>query len=88
MLRNGASGEHRRHRRGRSQPQPRQLGVACGACLDEVDSGRSRISRNSRRTEYLTLLEVRYERIPVEPFREPLAAEASAKGLPRERQST
>ena len=38
--------------------------------------------------EYLTVLEVRYERIPVEPFREPLGAEASAKGLPREPQST
>ena len=27
--------------------------------------------------EYLTVLEVRYERIAVEPFREPLGAEAS-----------
>src|SRR3954465_7412525 len=34
-------------------------------------------------TEYLTVLEVRYERIAVEPFREPPGAEASAKGLPR-----
>jgi transcription elongation factor GreB len=33
-------------------------------------------------TEYLTVLEVRYERIPVEPFREPPGAEASAKELP------
>src|SRR5512147_2445241 len=30
-------------------------------------------------TEYLTVLEVRYERISVEPFREPPGAEASAK---------
>ena len=30
-------------------------------------------------TEYLIVLEVRYERIPVEPFREPPGAEASAK---------
>jgi hypothetical protein len=37
----GASGEHRRHRRGRSQPQPHQLGVASGARVDEVGSGRS-----------------------------------------------
>jgi transcription elongation factor GreB len=37
-------------------------------------------------TEYLTVLEVRYERISVEPFREPLGAEASAKGPPRGRQ--
>src|SRR5262249_12219905 len=29
-------------------------------------------------TEYLTVLEVRYERIPVEPFREPLGSEASS----------
>jgi transcription elongation factor GreB len=29
-------------------------------------------------TEYLTVLEVRYERIPVEPFREPAGSEAKA----------
>ena len=34
-------------------------------------------------TEYLTVLEVCYERISVEPFREPPGAEVSAKGLPR-----
>jgi len=34
-------------------------------------------------TEYLTVLEVCYERLSVEPFREPPGAEASAKGLPR-----
>jgi transcription elongation factor GreB len=39
-------------------------------------------------TEYLTVLEVRYERIAVEPFREPLGSEASSKGVPRRRQST
>jgi len=33
-------------------------------------------------TEYLSVLEVRYERIVVEPFREPLGAEASAKEFP------
>jgi transcription elongation factor GreB len=32
---------------------------------------------------YLTVLEVWYERIAVEPFREPLGAEASVKGLAR-----
>jgi transcription elongation factor GreB len=36
-------------------------------------------------TEHLTVLEVRYERIVVEPFREPLVSEASAKGLPHRR---
>ena len=39
-------------------------------------------------TEYLTVLEVCYQRISVEPFREPPGAEASAKGFPRRRQST
>jgi transcription elongation factor GreB len=34
-------------------------------------------------TEYLTVLEVRYERISVEPFREPPESEASAKGRRR-----
>ncbi len=33
--------------------------------------------------EYLTVLEVYYERISVEPFREPLGSEASAKRAPR-----
>jgi transcription elongation factor GreB len=37
--------------------------------------------------EHLTVLEVRYERIAVEPFREPPGAESSAKRLPRESQS-
>ena len=35
-------------------------------------------------TAYLTVLEVSYQHISVEPFREPLGAEASAKGLPRQ----
>src|SRR5215469_6182362 len=39
-------------------------------------------------TEYLIVLEVCYQRISVEPFREPPGAEASAKDLPRRRQST
>jgi transcription elongation factor GreB len=34
-------------------------------------------------TAYLTVREVSYQRISVEPFREPPGAEASAKGLPR-----
>jgi transcription elongation factor GreB len=33
-------------------------------------------------TEQLLILEVRYERIPVEPFREPSGAEAAAKERP------
>src|SRR6185503_933057 len=39
-------------------------------------------------TAYLIVLEVYYERISVEPFREPPGAEASAEGLHRRRQST
>jgi len=39
-------------------------------------------------TEELTVLEVRYERIPVEPFREPPGAESSGKALLRRREST
>src|SRR5579872_1988898 len=35
-------------------------------------------------TEYLTVLEVCYQRISVEPFREPPGSEASAKRLPSE----
>src|SRR5581483_4442445 len=35
-------------------------------------------------TTFLTVLEVRYERISVEPFGEPPGTESSAKGLPRE----
>ena len=45
----GASGKHRRHRRGRSQPQPHQLGVTSGASVDEVGSGRQRSSPSARR---------------------------------------
>jgi len=39
-------------------------------------------------TEYLIVLKVCYERISVEPFREPPGAEASAEGHPRRRQLT
>src|SRR4051795_7507703 len=39
-------------------------------------------------TAYLTVLEVSYQRISVEPFREPPGAEASVKGLARRRKST
>jgi transcription elongation factor GreB len=34
-------------------------------------------------TEQLQILEVRYERIPVDPFREPLGAEAAPRTRPR-----
>ncbi len=38
-------------------------------------------------TDYLDVLEVRYERIPVEPFREPPGSESSSKGSSRQRHS-
>ena len=38
-------------------------------------------------TEYLTVLDISYERIAVEPFREPPGAEASAKRPPRDTES-
>jgi transcription elongation factor GreB len=41
-----------------------------------------------RGTEYLTVLEMCYRCISVEPFREPPGAAASAKELPRRHQST
>ncbi len=36
-------------------------------------------------TEQLQILEVRYQRIPVEPFREPPGAEAAPRARPRTR---
>ena len=40
------------------------------------------VLRAPGRTEQLLILEVRYERIPVEPFREPRGAESATKGAP------
>ena len=45
--RHGADGAHRRHRRGRSRPQPHQLGIAPGARVDEVGIGRPRSSASA-----------------------------------------
>ena len=81
----GASGEHRRHRRNRSQPQPHQLGVTSGRALVKSAAGDSVVLQVPGGTEYLTVLEVCYERISVEPFREPPGSEASAKEPPRRR---
>src|SRR5580658_8757200 len=54
-----------------------------GRALMKSAAGDSAVLQAPRGTEYLTVLDVRYERITVEPFREPLGSEASAKGLPR-----
>jgi transcription elongation factor GreB len=59
-----------------------------GRALMKSAAGDSVVLQAPRGTEYLTVLDVCYERIAVEPFREPAGSEASAKGLPRRRQST
>ena len=54
-----------------------------GRALLKSAAGDSVVLQAPRGTEYLDVLEVCYERISVEPFREPPGAEASAEGLPR-----
>jgi transcription elongation factor GreB len=56
-----------------------------GRALMKSAAGDSVVLQLPGGTEQLTVLEVRYERIFVEPFREPAGAEAAAKGLPRRR---
>src|SRR3954463_7279329 len=52
-----------------------------GRALIKSAPGDRVILRAPARTEYLTVLEVCYERISVEPFREPPGSQASEKGL-------
>jgi transcription elongation factor GreB len=54
-----------------------------GRALMKSTAGDSVVLQAPRGTEYLTVLEVSYERISVEPFREPPGSADSAKGLPR-----
>jgi transcription elongation factor GreB len=54
-----------------------------GRALMKSAAGDSVVLQLPGGTENLTVLEVRYERISVEPFREPPGSEASAKGLTR-----
>ena len=56
-----------------------------GRALMKSAAGDSVVLQLPGGTEYLTVLEVRYERISVEPFREPPGSEASTKGLTRRR---
>jgi transcription elongation factor GreB len=56
-----------------------------GRALMKSEAGDSVVLQAPGGTEYLTVLEVRYEHISVEPFREPPGSEAGAKGLPRPR---
>jgi transcription elongation factor GreB len=54
-----------------------------GRALMKSAAGDSVVLQLPGGTEYLTVLEVRYERIAVEAFREPAGSEASAKGRTR-----
>ena len=54
-----------------------------GRALMKAEPGDRVVLQAPGGTAYLTVLEVRYERISVEPFREPPGAEATAKGLAR-----
>ena len=56
-----------------------------GRALMKSAAGDSVVLQLPDGSENLIVLEVRYERIPVEPFREPDGAESSTKGLPRRR---
>jgi transcription elongation factor GreB len=56
-----------------------------GRALMKSEAGDSVVLHAPGGTEYLTVLEVCYEPISVEPFREPPGSEASAKGLRRRR---
>src|SRR5207248_5760365 len=53
-----------------------------GRALMKSEAGDSVVLQAPGGTEYLTVLEVCYQRISVEPFREPPGSEASAKGVP------
>ena len=54
-----------------------------GRALMKASAGDEIVLHAPRGAEYLTVLEVRYERISVEPFREPSGSEVSTKGLDR-----
>jgi transcription elongation factor GreB len=56
-----------------------------GRALMKSAAGDSVVLQLPGGTEYLTVLEVCYQRISVEPFREPSGSEASTKGLTRRR---
>jgi transcription elongation factor GreB len=56
-----------------------------GRALMKSEAGDSIVLQLLGGTQYLTVLEVCYERISVEPFREPPGSEASANRFPRRR---
>ena len=59
-----------------------------GRALMKSAAGDSVVLQAPGGIEYLTVLEVCYKRIFIEPFREPPGSEASTKGIPRRGQST
>src|SRR3974390_1060733 len=59
-----------------------------GRALMKSAAGESVVLQLPGGREYLTVLEVRYERISVEPFREPAGSEAPSKRFPSQREST
>jgi transcription elongation factor GreB len=54
-----------------------------GRALIKSEAGDQVLLQAPSGTEYLTVLDVCYERIPMEPFREPPGAESAAKGVGR-----
>ena len=56
-----------------------------GRALMKSEAGDSIVLHLPGGTERLTVLEVRYESISVEPFREPAGSEAAGRGVPRRR---
>jgi transcription elongation factor GreB len=56
-----------------------------GRALTKSAAGDSVVVHVPGGTEHLTVLEVCYQRIAVEPFREPPGSEAAAKGVSRRR---
>ena len=59
-----------------------------GRALIKSEAGDRVVLKAPGGTEHLTVLEVSYQRISMEPFREPPGSEASAKELPRRRESS
>jgi transcription elongation factor GreB len=59
-----------------------------GRALMKSAAGDSVVLQAPGGTEYLTVLDVRYQRISVEPFREPPGSEVSPKAISRQTNST
>ena len=59
-----------------------------GRALLKSAAGDTVVLQAPRGAEHLTLLEVRYERIPVEPFREPAGSESLARRPPADDHTT